>query len=285
MREKVVSSDRCNGSACDACAEPQITGCRDKEHRHIGHEKDQRTSQVLREHQDQNMDRRNNGRLNDRVPVCRLVEHGSHKEYKADLYKLGWLHRKSPERQGELGSVGSISDHAHHSEEHKPQDPVDPRKRDKLPHPVDDERDDPCHDCCRRNDRKLTHRPVGIQSCQDNKSRCQERAHIVDEKPGAVPVKQAGQIDIQQEKQHLRPIKGQHRHRSRIQPDQDIRQKVKHKQAHELTPADAVFSLLIPHGKETEIIVSIQGNEEDHQVSRYLYDQIRQKLSPTLLRA
>ena len=43
-----------------------------------------------------------------------------------------------------------------------------------------------------------------------------------------------------------------------------------------LASADAVFSLLIPHGKEAEIVIGIHGDQKDHQVSGYLYDQISQ---------
>ena len=108
---------------------------------------------------------------------------------------------------------------------------------------------------------------------------------MIDGESGAVPVKQPREVDIQQEKNHLRTVKSQHHHGFRVQPDQDICQKVQHEQTHQLASADTVSSRLIPHRKETEIVIGIHSDQKDHQVSGYLYDQISQELSPTPLRA
>ena len=151
---------------------------------------------------------RHDGGLYDRLPVRGLVEHGCHEEHKTDLHKLRRLYCKSTEGEGKLCAVGSISDDADHSQKYQPEYSIDPWERHKLPYPVDDKRDDPGDHRCRRHDHELSHSPVRVQPCEDNKSRRQKRTHIVDEQSGTVPVKQSRKVKVQQEKYHLRTVKG-----------------------------------------------------------------------------
>ena len=61
--------------------------------------------------------------------------------------------------------------------------------------------------------------------------------------------------------------------------DHHIRQKVEHEHADQLSGAGQIPALLILHGEEPEIIICVNGDQKDYQISGYLHNKIRQCLT------
>ena len=158
----MVSSHSGPGSSGSSRSQIKPVGRGHKKHHQIGHKIDQGVSQIPGRRQHQHMGRGRGRGHGNGLKVRGTVKHGGHKKHKADLHKLRRLEGEAADGDGKLGPVGCISQKAYGGQQGQSQAAVDPGDLCQLPHPVNDQGDDPRdHSRC-RHDHKLAHGPGGV---------------------------------------------------------------------------------------------------------------------------
>ena len=200
MAEKEIGSHGSDNSRRNTKEEiPPISGTHIK-HDKVRHKEDQRTSQVLGDHEDQHMGSGDGRRDDHMLKVGRFRQKACHRKDKDDLYKLRRLERKAADAQGQLGTVAELCKNQHHAQKADTAQRVNIAQFIQKFQLFDQDRNDQGRHRGDRQDLELLHRLVVRDTGQHDKADRDQHAHVVDQKLRSPGVK----------------IPEKHQHRSQI---------------------------------------------------------------------
>ena len=131
----------CQGSSCSQGASRyQIhpASCGNKQHQQVSDKENQGASQILGQHQNQNMSARHGRCQENGFEIRGLIEHGRHKKHKGQLHKFRRLDGYPCYGKGQLGAEALVSGSPYHKKNQEPCPRIYPLKLIKLPYPLHD---------------------------------------------------------------------------------------------------------------------------------------------------